>query len=150
MAKASIRDRLEKLENRRKFLDWFVMHRFIATLTLEELNTWVSGGGLPDPIPNRPSSLDTMDRKSLRRLWEENEQIFGGRSVEEREFFVDNGFWPEQRGRLHYFMQNGQLEIEWRSEVPEEDTPEQDPQSQSSSDSQNSDSEDEHDYHQKG
>jgi hypothetical protein len=91
-----------------------------------------------------------MDRKSLRRLWEENEQIFGGRSVEEREFYVDNGVWPEQRGRLHYFMQNGQLQIEWRSEVHEEDTPEQDPQSQSSSDSQNSVSEDERDYHQKG
>ena len=72
MAKTSIRDRLEKLENRRKFLDWFVMHRFLATLTLEELENWASGGDLPDPIPNRPSSFDTMDRKSLRKLWKKN------------------------------------------------------------------------------
>ena len=42
------------------------------------LETWASGGGLPDPIPNRPSRLDTMDRKSLRKLWEEDELRLGG------------------------------------------------------------------------
>jgi hypothetical protein len=35
MAKASIRDRLEKLENKRRFLDWFVGARFIDSLSLE-------------------------------------------------------------------------------------------------------------------
>jgi hypothetical protein len=121
MAKTSIRDRLEKLDRDRRFLDWFVLNRFLVTLTLEELETFVSGGGYPDPIPNRPSSLDTMDQKSLRKLWEEDELRFGGRSKEEHEFYADNGLWPEQRGRLHYFEEDGRLQIEWRSEVLDED-----------------------------
>ena|ERR1700730_13298811 len=120
MAKASIRDRLEKLENKRRFLDWFVRHRFYATLTLEELETCASGGGFPDPIPNRPSSLDTLDRKSLLELWEEDELKFGGRSNEELDFYADKGFWPEQRGRLHYSIQNGRLFVEWRNEPEDE------------------------------
>ena len=121
MAKASIRDRLEKLDRDRRFLDWFVVNRFLATLTLEELETFASGGGLPDPIPNRPSRLDTMDRKSLRKLWEEDELRLRGRSKEELEFYADNRVWPEQRGRLHYFEEDGRLQIEWRSEAWEED-----------------------------
>jgi hypothetical protein len=50
MDKASIRDRLATLENRRRFLDWFVRHRFWATLRLEELERFAAGGGLPDPV----------------------------------------------------------------------------------------------------
>ena len=124
MAKASIRDRLEKLENKRRFLDWFVLNRFLDTLTLEELETWTSGRGLPDPVPNRPSSFDTMERESLRKLWEEDERRFAGRSKEEQEFYVNNGFFPEQKGRLHYFFQDGQLQIEWRNEARAERTSE--------------------------
>ena len=93
----------------------------MATLTLEELETWVSGGGLPDPIPDRPSSLDTMDRKSLRKLWEEDELRFRGRSKEEQEFYADNGFWPEQRVKFRYFEEDGQLQIKWRSDVLDQD-----------------------------
>ena len=81
MAKKSIRERLEKLESECKFLDWFVSERFWATLTREELETWASGGNLPDPIPNRPSSLDTLDRKSLLKLWEGvRAEIWGAQS----------------------------------------------------------------------
>ena len=86
MAKATIRERLAKLENQRRFLDWFVMHRFWATLSLEELETFVAGGGLPDPVPNRPSNLDTMDQKSLIKLWEEEERVFRGRSQADQDF----------------------------------------------------------------
>lgn len=119
MAKKSIRERLEKLESERRFLEWFVLHRFLTTLTLEELETWTSDGVLPDPVPNRPSSLDRLGRKSLCRLWEEDKLIFDGRSKEEREFYVDNGIWPEQRGRLHYFEQDGRLQVEWREDQQE-------------------------------
>jgi hypothetical protein len=119
MPKKSIRERLEKLESERRFLEWFVLDRFLATLTREELETWASGRGVPDPVPNRPSSLDTLDRKSLRRLWEEHNLIFEGRSKEECEFYADNGLFPEQRGRLHYFMENAKLQVEWRSQAPE-------------------------------
>jgi len=120
MPKKSIRERLEKLETECRFMDWFVMHRLCSTLTLEELETWASGRGLPDPIPNRLSSLDTMDRKSLCMLWEEHKIIFEGRSQQEREFYVENGFWPEQQGRPHYFLLDGQLRVECRSPDPEE------------------------------
>jgi hypothetical protein len=122
MAKTSIRDRLAKLENRRRFLDWFVRHRLFDSLTSEELETCASGGGFPNPIPNRPSSLDTLDRKSLLKLWEEDERVFGGRSKEELEFYSDNGSWPEAEGRLHYSMQDGKLFVEWRSGPEEKDT----------------------------
>lgn len=117
---ASIRDRLLNLEKRSRFLDWFVWHRFHDTLTEEELKLCASGGGYPDPVPNRPSSMDTLDRKSLLKLWEKDEQTFGGRSREELEFYADNGFWPEQKGRLHYSMQCGKLFVEWRNELEEE------------------------------
>ena len=117
---AKIRNRLQRLEERRRFLDWFVGHRFYATLTSEELETCVSGGGFPDPMPNRPSSVDTLDRKSLLNLWEEDELKFGGRSQEELDFYADNGSWPEQRGRLHYFKQNGEMFVEWRNDLTEQ------------------------------
>jgi hypothetical protein len=39
MARASIRDRLAKLEDKRRFLDWFATNRFYQTLTGEELET---------------------------------------------------------------------------------------------------------------
>ena len=117
MAKASIRERLAKLENHRRFLDWFVMHRFWATLSLEELETFVAGGGLPDPVPNRPSNLDTMDQKSLIKLWEEEERVFRGRSQADQDFYADTGVWPEQGGLLRYSMQDGKLLVEWRNEV---------------------------------
>ncbi len=119
MGKGSVRDRLARLEKRRRFLDWFVWQRFYASLTLEELETGAAGGDFPDPIPNRPSSMDTLDRKSLLKLWEEDERIFRGRSEADREYFVDNGVWPEQRGRLHYSMQDGKLFVEWRNEARE-------------------------------
>jgi hypothetical protein len=120
MAKASIRDRLAELENHRRFLDWFVAHRFWATLSLEELETFAAGGGLPDPVPNRPSNLDTMDRKSLLRLWEEEERVFRDRSQADQDSYADTGVWPEQRGRLQYSMRDGKLFIEWRNEVLDE------------------------------
>jgi hypothetical protein len=122
MAKASIRDRIAKLENQRRFLDWFVMHRFWATLRLEELERFAAGGGLPDPVPNRPSNLDTVDQKSLIKLWEEEERVFRGRSQADQDSYASTGVWPGQSGRLHYSMQDGKLFVEWRSGPEEKDT----------------------------
>ena|ERR1700689_1422601 len=119
MVKASVRDRLARLEKRWRFLDWFVWQRFYDSLTLEELETGAAGGDFPNPLPNRPSSLDTMDRKSLLRLWKEDERIFRGRSQADREYYADNGSWPEQRGRLYYSRQDGKLFVEWRNEAQE-------------------------------
>jgi hypothetical protein len=116
MALSFIKERIMKLENQCRFLDWFVRQRFHVTLTLEEIDTYLREGVLPDPTPNRPSRLDTLDRKSLLELWEEDEQIFGGRTQEELKFYAENGFWPEQRGRLHYFLQDGKLNVDWRND----------------------------------
>jgi hypothetical protein len=116
MALSSIKERIMKLENQCRFLDWFVWERFRVTLTLEEIDTYLREGMIPDPTPNRPSRLDTLDRKSLLKLWEEDEQIFWGRTQEELKFYTENGFWPEQRGRLHYFLQDGRLNVDWRND----------------------------------
>jgi hypothetical protein len=77
MALSSIRERLVNLEDQWRFLDWFVLQRFRVTPTLEENDTYLREGKFPDPIPNRPSSLDTLDRKSLLKLWEEDEKFWG-------------------------------------------------------------------------
>jgi hypothetical protein len=63
-----------------------------------------------------------LDRKSLLKLWEEDERVFEGRSKEELDFYADNGSWPEAKGRLHYSMQDGKLFVEWRSGPEEKDT----------------------------
>ena len=79
MGKGSIRGRLAKFEDTRRFLAWFLHSRFFKSLTLEELETYSSGGGFPDPIPNQPSSFDTLDRKSLLKLWDRGRaEIWGG------------------------------------------------------------------------
>ena len=115
MAKASIRDRLEKLENHQRFLVWFVMARFYATLTAEELEM-VRDGRLSDPLPQRPSPLDGVDRETLTKRWQEDEQIFRGRSAQDLECYIETGSWPEQRGGFRYSMENGKLIAEWRNE----------------------------------
>jgi len=69
MAKASIQDRLAKLENRRRFLEWLVWRRFCSTLSDEELLAFARDRRWPDPLPNGLSSVDPLDRKSLLNFW---------------------------------------------------------------------------------
>lgn len=115
MPERSIPRRLEKLEAKRRFLDWFAEQRFYQSLTEQELMTFALTGQLPVPVPNRPSRIDSLDRKTLLRLWKDDERTFRGRSEEEQAFFTMNGFWPEQRGRFHYSMHDGKLIVEWLS-----------------------------------
>ncbi len=119
---ASIRARLVKLENKRRFLDWFVWDRFYETLTVDELRDYARNGTLPEPLPNRPSKMDILDRKTLTKRWEEDERIFGDRSTEELIYFTKNGSWPEQTGRLHYSTAGGKMIAEWKMEPAEERT----------------------------
>jgi hypothetical protein len=111
---AHIRSRLTRIEKKRRFLDWFVWDRILDSLTEDELRTYLREDKLPEPMLNRPSRFDTMDRKTLNKLWEENERIFASRSQEELEYFTENGHWPEQKGRFHCFMEDGKLVVEWR------------------------------------
>jgi hypothetical protein len=115
VAEKSISSRLAKLEAKRRFLDWFAKQRFYQSLTEQELMTFALYGQLPVPIPNRPSTIDSLDGKTLLRLWQDDERTFSGRSEEELAFFTMNGFWPEQRGRFHYSMHAGKLTVEWLS-----------------------------------
>jgi hypothetical protein len=121
MAKTSIRDRLLKLENARRFLDWFVWDRFYASLTEDEIEIYARNGNLQEPIPNRPCWMDKRDRKSLLKLWKEHELSFGERSHEELDYCTKNGCWPEERGRLHYSLHDGKLGVEWQFQSEGED-----------------------------
>ena len=107
----SVRVRLMRLESKRRFLNWFVTDRFYESLTADELLAFGRDGKLPDPIPNRPSRIDLLDRKSLLKRWEEQEQVFGDRSEEELKYYCKSGFWPEKRGRFHYWMQDGWVKL---------------------------------------
>jgi hypothetical protein len=110
---ASRRERLEQLEKRRQFLNWFIRERFYASLTADELECFAPGGNLPEPLPNRLSALDGLDRKSLVRLFKKRNGEFGHRSQDEMEFYCLNGCWPQQRIRSHYFLHEGRLSVEW-------------------------------------
>lgn len=97
----SIRSRLVRLEDKRRFLDWFVMDRLFNTMTVDELETFAAGGNLPETLLNRPSKSDKLDRKSLFKRWKEADRILGDRSREELECYAKSGLWSEQRGWLH-------------------------------------------------
>lgn len=108
MAKrSSILERLELLEKEHRFLTWVLTQRFIDSLTEDELKAFARENRLPDPAPNRPSRLDGLDRKSLLKLWEEEERILEYRSNEDVEQFCTHGHWPEQLSRLNYSYKNG-------------------------------------------
>jgi hypothetical protein len=97
---ASIQKRLARLENERRFLHWFHFERFLEGLSEEQLEAYARHRRLPEPLPEPlpigASRLDRLDRKSLIRLWEENERKFGGRSQEELDFYCAHGHWPAQ------------------------------------------------------
>lgn len=76
---------------------------------------------MPEPLPWGASKLDGLDRKSVLKLWEENERVFGHRSRDELKFYADNGHWPEQRMRPRYYLQDGSLSVEWQCQPEGED-----------------------------
>ena len=115
MAKSSIRNRVAKLEEQHRFLDWFVGARFFDFLTDNELHALSRNGRLPEPISNRVSRLDKQDRKTLLLLWQEDERTRRGRSSDELNYYCKYQRWPEQCGGLRYSMQNWHLVAEWIS-----------------------------------
>lgn len=121
MASVSIRGRLTQLENKERFLNWFVRVRFFDILTSDELERYARDGTLLEPVSNRPSRLDRLDRKSLIKLWKEDERAWEGRSKEEKEYLMKKGCWPEQNGGLHYSVQEGLLGVEWKFDGEKEE-----------------------------
>ena len=59
--RSSILNRLERVENECRFVNWFLAQRFIESLTDDELEAYADEGRFPEPVPNRPSKLDGLD-----------------------------------------------------------------------------------------
>jgi hypothetical protein len=117
--KPSVRNRLEKLEREKRFMHWFLETRFRESLMLNERYTFFQDGKFPDPLPNRSSKLDGLDRDSLVARWEEEQQILGDRTIEELQRYCETGLWPEQVGKLHYSIKNGGLYVELKIDEEE-------------------------------
>ena len=112
----SIQDRLKQLEDTRRFLTWFVFERFLESLNQEQLETYARDRRWPEPLPEPllqgASRLDRLDRKTLVRLWEGSERMFKHRNPDDLMFFQENGYWPEQRLRPRYYVQDGCFSVE--------------------------------------
>ena len=121
----TLKSRIERLEKEQRFQGWLWYERFLEGLTDEQLEAIASHWRFPEPMPEAlpwgSSRLDRLDRKSLLRLWEEDERHFGRRSRDELKSYADNGYWPEQRMRPRYHLQDGCLSVEWQFQPQEED-----------------------------
>ena len=95
----SIRGRLERLEHEQRFQDWCESVRVIESFTKEQLEEFYQKGYLSGPYPDPPhgeSRLDHLDRRTLIRMWQENEREYAGRSAERFYSMV------ESRSRWNY------------------------------------------------
>jgi hypothetical protein len=100
VAAMAIRNRVERLEQERRFKDWLQLERYVEFLTDEQLAVFAVLGFWPDPQPPEPPPgacrLDLLPRKELVRMWEDHERKFTHRNDDEKEFFCVHGHWPEQ------------------------------------------------------
>jgi hypothetical protein len=121
----TLRSRIERLEKEQRFKDWFWYQRFLEGLAQEQLEAIATEGRFPEPMPEPlswgASKLDRLDRKSLLRLWEEDERVFSHRSRDELKLFAENGYWPEHRMWPRYHLQDGSLSVEWHCQPKGED-----------------------------
>ncbi len=97
---ASLKNRLALLEEEQRFRDWLELQRFLESLSDFQLEDYIKNFRLPDPLPAPlpcgQSRLDTLDRKSLIKLWQEHERMFAGRDKDELNFYTSHGHWPEE------------------------------------------------------
>ena len=104
---SSLKNRIEQLEKERQFQRWFMFSRFIEGLTDEQLEDiaiyWRFPEPLPEPLARGASSLDSLDRKNLLKLWEAEERAIArgitemkGRSADELKYEMEHEHWPEQ------------------------------------------------------
>ena len=104
------KSRIAALERELSFRSWVECSRFFEGLTEEQLKevalNWRFPDPLPEPLPWGMSSLDSLDRKTLLRLWEESEREISRIMHEAREqseddfrFCFQHGRWPSRGGR---------------------------------------------------
>jgi hypothetical protein len=103
----NLKSRVERLEKEQKFRTWFGFTRFLEGLNDEQVEDlaiyWRFPEPLPEPLPMGTSRLNGLDRRSLLKLWEEEERETSrimrenrGRTEGERWFHLHHGHWPEQ------------------------------------------------------
>jgi len=77
----SLETRLERLEKEARFEAWLWFQRFLESVTeqqLEDLAThWRWPEPMPPPLPIGASKLDSLDRQTLQKMFEQNEREFG-------------------------------------------------------------------------
>jgi hypothetical protein len=121
----TLKGRLKRLEKEQRFQDWLWYERFLEGLTEEQLEAvashWRFPEPMPEPLPWGSSRLDRLDRKSLLRLWEEDDRHFCHRSHDDLRVYAEKGYWPEQRMRPRYYLQDGCLWAEWQFQPDGED-----------------------------
>jgi hypothetical protein len=75
---AKVKSRIAQVEKEALFRRWFYFSRFLEGLSdgqIEEIALhWRFPAPLPEPLPWGMSELDSLDRKSLIRRWEESER----------------------------------------------------------------------------
>jgi hypothetical protein len=98
-----LKKQVERLEREYRFRRWFHFQRLLEALTVEQLEAIAARGRypdpLPEPLPHGKSRLDSLNRNSLVKLWQEDERThaqFSCRKAEDKEFFCVHGHWPEQ------------------------------------------------------
>lgn len=96
---ASLKTRLARLEEEQRFQDWLEFQRFLESLSDSQIEDYINNlrppDPLPAPLPFGRSRLDTLDRKSLVKLWRESERKWAGRDRDELDFYTSHGHWPE-------------------------------------------------------
>jgi hypothetical protein len=103
----TLRKRLGRLEVEAEFRRWLDFSRFLENLSepeIEEIAIYFRfPDPMPEPLPIGMSKLDGLDRKTLVRMWKEEEPTISrimhelkGRSEEEHRFYLHQGHWPEQ------------------------------------------------------
>lgn len=94
-----LKNRLDRLEKEKRFLQWFYANDTFSRCTEEELKTYLETQKWPDwvlcgAIDDRTSELDGLDRKTLLKLFEEDERLFGNLSKDEVKVYVEHGTLP--------------------------------------------------------
>jgi hypothetical protein len=89
------------IESEVSFRIWLRSERMLKDMSDKELECLAESGqwpSRPEPAPGA-SPLDSMDRPALIKLWKESLQFFAGRTRSELEFYVVNGYWPEEAAK---------------------------------------------------